>query len=75
LAGESAPPIICTTQTGGKTLPKFRIIVHEDHASTYEVEADTKDEAIQMINDCEVEAIDIEYSHTLDEDTWEISQI
>lgn len=54
----------------------FIVAVREVHVQDYKVEAETKEEAIQKINNCEGEVLEgrMEYSHALESDTWTVSE-
>jgi hypothetical protein len=52
----------------------FHVEIREVHVSTRAVEADSAEEAIRKVKDCEeLEEISCEYSHTLDSETWQVN--
>ncbi len=53
----------------------YLIGVREVHVSTMKVEAETEDDAIEMIRDAAGEEVMCEYSHTLDSSTWSVEKV
>lgn len=53
-------------------MPKFNVEVREVHVALHEVEAATFEEAIQKVKDGTTSLTNLEYSHTLHEDTWSV---
>lgn len=53
-------------------MPKFNVLIREVHVSHREVEAPTKEEAMKVASDAEEHFL--EYSHTLDQDTWTVER-
>ena len=56
-------------------MPKFTVEVKEVWSRSFEVEADTPDEAREKANEIvesTVEGENFEYSHTLDPDDWTV---
>ncbi len=53
-------------------MPKYYVLVREVHVSHLKVEADSPEEAIAKVakGDEEFEDDCLEFSHTLDTDTW-----
>ena len=59
-------------------MTKFNVIVKEVHTRTITVKADSKEEAIEKANNIIEEGeddINLEYSHTLDTDEWDIEEV
>ena len=56
-------------------MPKYRIGVREVHVATYEIKAKDQDEALYVLDSCLGDEISLEYSHSLDPDTWDIEEI
>lgn len=52
---------------------KFSILVRECHYAKYEVEADSEEEARNMVALCQVEPYDVEYSHMIDNEPDEFT--
>jgi len=52
---------------------KFIVEVREVHVATHEVEAMSVDQAIHLVKRGFSEAVDTEYSHTLPEGTWVVT--
>lgn len=50
----------------------FIVSVREVHVSHRQVEADSPEDAIQRVQDGEDEEISMEYSHSLETDTWTV---
>jgi hypothetical protein len=55
-------------------MPKFFVRVAEVHNANYEVDAETKEDAINKIKDGAGDLKDTEYSYTMDDDRWEATQ-
>lgn len=53
-------------------MPKFNVLIREVHVSTREIEADSPEEAIRLVEEGEGDEVMCEYSHTLDPDTWTV---
>ena len=53
-------------------MPKFTVLVREVHVSHREVEAENAHEAIGLVREDEGEEIFLEYSDTLNPDTWRV---
>lgn len=51
---------------------RFVVLVKEVHTSHMEIDADSKEEAIEKVAGGEGGEIYEEYSHTLDTDQWEV---
>lgn len=54
-------------------MPKFNVLIREVHVSHREVEAETEAEAMKLAEDAEEHFL--EYSHTLDRETWTVEKI
>lgn len=54
---------------------KFFVLVREVHVSYMLVEADTKESALAKVADGEGERRMMEYSHTLDKETWTVEKM
>jgi len=54
---------------------KYRVLVREVHMAHHEVSASSKEEAIKIVKDGESCEDHIEYSHTMDDDTWEVEEV
>jgi hypothetical protein len=54
---------------------KYRVGIQEVHVRTVEVEAESAREARGMAGNAPPgDEVDVEYSHTLDEDTWDVEE-
>lgn len=52
----------------------FHVEVREVHVSTRAVEAESAEEAIRKVKNCEdLEEVSCEYSHNLDSETWQVN--
>ena len=54
-------------------MAKFIVEIREVHVSSREVEASSAEEAIAKVKDGDGEEICCEYSHTLGDDTWSVT--
>ena len=50
----------------------FNVLVREVHVSTEEIEANSPEMAIVLVNEGKGEMLICEYSHTLGIDTWSV---
>jgi len=57
-----------------QTPTKFTVLVREVHVSHREVTASSKEEALRMVKDGDGDETYLEYSHTLDTDTWQVEE-
>jgi len=53
---------------------KFIVKVQEIHHAHFEIEADSKEAALSMVEDGAGDLVHTEYSHTLEKDLWEVSR-
>ena len=53
----------------------YHVGIREVHINTVEVEADTPEEAKKKARESQADSILLEYSHTLDPDTWSVSKV
>jgi len=53
-------------------MPKYHVLVREVHISTMEVKAEDADSAIRKVKDGAGEELILEYSHTLDSESWSV---
>ena len=51
-------------------MPLYTVGIREVHVAYYHVTASSEKEAIEKLENSEYEEISIEYSHTMDPDTW-----
>jgi hypothetical protein len=58
----------------GDNKMRFLVGVREVHVSTVEVEAESPEEAMRLVQDGDGEEIMREYSHTLDPDLWTVEE-
>jgi len=58
-------------------LKKFEVNVREVHIQPYSVEANSKEEALQIVRDCGGEIIEgaMSYSHVLHSSTWTVDEV
>ena len=56
-------------------MPKYNVLIREVHVSHRTVEADNEDEAIETAARGEGEETYLEYSHSLDTETWILEEI
>lgn len=57
-------------------MPKFNVMVREVHVSHRHVNAEGKEEAIEKVANCdENDEVYLEYSHTLDSETWTVEEV
>lgn len=54
---------------------KFTVLVREVHVSHREVEADSEAEALEKVAGGEGDETFLEYSHTLDTNTWQVEGV
>jgi predicted transcriptional regulator YheO len=54
---------------------KYLVEIREVHVSTREVEADSAQEALELTSDGAGDEMMLEYSHTLDRETWRIWKV
>jgi len=54
-------------------MPKYKVLIREVHVSHRIVEAKDEKDAIEKAGDSEEDYL--EYSHTLDEHTWNVEKI
>ena len=52
---------------------KFNVEVREVHVALHEVEAASLEEAMKLVKDGKTSATIVEYSHTLGEGTWSVT--
>ena len=52
----------------------FYVSVREVHVAIHEVEAESAEAAMQAVKDGESSLIDLEFSRTLDPDTWTVEE-
>jgi|GEM_PF-2535377 len=76
---ETGEPVICLPanrekESGKKT---FIVSVREVHVQPYLALAETPEEAIELVANCEGNILDadFEFSHTLDSDTWTVEEV
>jgi len=54
---------------------KFIVQVREVHINSISVEADSPEDAIDLVRDGDADdSISLEYSHTLDPDNWSVEE-
>jgi hypothetical protein len=60
-----------------KKMKKFRVLVREVHVQWVEIESTSEEEAKDRVQQGEGEIVEgsLEYSHTLDSDTWTVEEI
>lgn len=72
-------PVICLPVNREKESGKksFIVSVREVHIQPYQVLAETPEEAIELVENCEGDILDanFEFSHTLDSDTWTVEEV
>ncbi len=52
----------------------YNVLVREVHVSIMQIAAFSPAEAIKLVNDGDGEEMFLEYSHTLDQDTWTVEE-
>lgn len=53
---------------------KYHVLVREVHTSTQEIEADSVEDAIQLIREGEGKELTCEYSYTMEPTTWSVDE-
>jgi len=56
-------------------LKKYNVLVREVHISHREIKAASKKEALERVCNDEGEETFLEYSHTMDTETWSVEEI
>jgi len=56
---------------------KFIVSIREVHIQAVEIEADTKEEAVEKVKEGEGEYLEdgLDYSHTLDSEFWTVEEL
>lgn len=60
---------------GSMSKKRYTILIREVHVAHHTVSANSKEEAVKMVKDGESCEEYIEYSHTMDDDTWQIEEV
>lgn len=55
-------------------MPMYFVLVREVHVSHREVEADSPEQALDKAQQGEGDEVFLEYSHTMDRDTWTVEK-
>lgn len=73
---ETGDLVICLPFKEESAKKAFIVYVREVHIQPYRVLAETPKEAIRLVSDGDGEILDccLEYSHTLDPDTWTLEE-
>ena len=57
---------------GERIVTIYSVQIREVHINHMKIEADSVEEAIKQVREGDGESVYIEYSHTLDPDTWTV---
>ena len=55
-------------------MKKYVVLVQEIHYAHMAIEANSEEEAVNLVRDGEGEQIELEYSSTNDPDTWNVQE-
>jgi hypothetical protein len=56
-------------------MSKFIVGIREVHVRMVEVEAESRDEAIDLADNTQEDDIHLEYSHCMNKDSWSVEEV